>query len=195
MGDDWPWWHWDPGGLFVDWDRERSVWDLDIEGSVPRGLTQVHSSTQRFVWDPGIGSQLRQANRVAHIYRLLEGKQSWGGRSVIFPFLVSPMIGLGGTSRVRSRQVTCTDWCYQRVQELFGGVFRSFHSFWMHSLDIHHHLSSLAFVPTHSDNFRKFELFMGLTQLVTLKVAFREKYMMEHLSVCLLYTSPSPRDS
>ena len=35
----------------------------------------------------------------------------------------------------------------------------------------------------HSDNFRKFELFVGLTQLFTLKVAFQEEYMMEHLSV------------
>ena len=52
-----------------------------------------------------------------------------------------------------------------------------------HSFDIFHHLSSSAFVPVHSDNFRKFELFVGLTQLITLKVAFREEYMMEHLSV------------
>ena len=52
-----------------------------------------------------------------------------------------------------------------------------------HSLDIFHHSSSLAFVPVHSDNFRKFELFMGLTQLITLTVAFREEYMAEHLSV------------
>ena len=35
----------------------------------------------------------------------------------------------------------------------------------------------------HSDNFRNFELFMGLTQLIMLKVAFREEYTMEHLSV------------
>ena len=52
-----------------------------------------------------------------------------------------------------------------------------------HSLDILHHPSSLVFVPVHSNNFQKFELFMGLTQLITLKVAFREEYMMEHLSV------------
>ena len=50
------------------------------------GLTQVHSNTHGFVWDPGIGSQLQQANRVAQIFGLLEGKQSWGGRSVIFHF-------------------------------------------------------------------------------------------------------------
>jgi len=93
------------------------------------------------------------------------------------------MTGLGGTSRVRSRQVTCTDWCYQWAQELFRGVLRSFHGVWRHSLDILHHPSSLAFVPMHSDNFRNFELFMGLTQLIMLKVAFREEYMMEHLSV------------
>ena len=115
LGDDWPSWHGGPGGLFDDRYSERSVWDPGIEGSIPNGLTQVHSSTQRFVWDPGIGSQLRRANRVAHIFRLLEGKQSWGERSVIFLFLVSPTTGSGWTSGVRSRQVTCTDWCYQRV--------------------------------------------------------------------------------
>ena len=68
LGDDWPSWRGDPGGLFDDRYSERSVWDLSIEGSIPGGLTQVHSSTKRFVWDPGIGSQLRQANRVAHIF-------------------------------------------------------------------------------------------------------------------------------
>ena len=35
----------------------------------------------------------------------------------------------------------------------------------------------------HSDNFRKIELFVGLTHLITLKVAFQEEYMIEHLSV------------
>ena len=35
----------------------------------------------------------------------------------------------------------------------------------------------------HSDNFQKTELFLGLTQLIMLKVAFREEYMIEHLSV------------
>ena len=52
-----------------------------------------------------------------------------------------------------------------------------------HSLDIFHHPRSLAFVPVHSDNFQKFELFMGLTQLITLTVVFREEYMTKHLSV------------
>ena len=103
--------------------------------------------------------------------------------SVIFPFLATPTTGPGWSSRVRSRQVTGTDWCYQRAQGLFGEVLRSFHGFWRHSLDILHHLSDLAFVLVHSDNFRKFELFMGLTQLIMLKVASREEYMMEHLSV------------
>ena len=60
---------------------------------------------------------------------------------------------------------------------------RSFHGVRRHLLDILHHPSNLAFVLMHSNNFRKFELFMGLTQLITLKVAFREEYMMEHLSV------------
>ena len=46
-----------------------------------------------------------------------------------------------------------------------------------------HHSSSLAFIQMHSDNFRKFELFMGLTQLIMLKVEFWEEYMMEHFSV------------
>ena len=93
------------------------------------------------------------------------------------------MTGLGWTFKVRSRQVTGTGWCHQRAQGLFGGVLRSFYVFGWHSLDIFHHPSSLAFVPVHSDNFRKFELFVGLTQLITLKVAFQEEYMMEHLSV------------
>ena len=52
-----------------------------------------------------------------------------------------------------------------------------------HSLDIFHHPSNLPFVSVHSDNFQKIELFLGLTQLITLKVAFREEYMIEHLSV------------
>jgi len=93
------------------------------------------------------------------------------------------MTGLGWTSRVRSRPVTSTNWCYQWAQGLFGGVLRSFHGVRWHLLDIFHHPSSLAFVLVHSDNFRKFELFVGLTQLITLKVAFQEEYMMEHLSV------------
>ena len=147
--------------------------DPDIEGSILGGLTQAHSCTRRFVWDSGIGSQLHRADRVAHIFGLLEGKQSWGGRSVIFLFLVSPTTGSGWTSRVRSKQVTCTDWCYQWAQELFGGVLRSFHGFQRHLIDIIHHPSGLAFIPMHSDNFRKFELFLSLTQLITLKVAFR----------------------
>ena len=52
-----------------------------------------------------------------------------------------------------------------------------------HSLDIFHHLSSLPFVLVHSNNFQKFELFMGLTQLIILTVAFWEEYMTEHHSV------------
>ena len=60
---------------------------------------------------------------------------------------------------------------------------RSFYAVGWHSLDIFHHPNSLAFVSVHSDNFQKFELFVGLTQLITLKVAFQEEYMMEHLSV------------
>ena len=60
---------------------------------------------------------------------------------------------------------------------------RSSHGVRRHSLDIFHHPSSLAFVPVHSDNFQKFELLMGLTQLITLTVAFQEEYMTEHLSV------------
>ena len=66
---------------------------------------------------------------------------------------------------------------------LFGGVLRRFYAVGWHSLDIFHHPSSLAFILVHSDNFRKFELFLGLTQLITLKVEFWEEYMMEHLSV------------
>ena len=31
LGDDWPWWHWDPRGLSIG---ERSVWDPRIERSL-----------------------------------------------------------------------------------------------------------------------------------------------------------------
>ena len=52
-----------------------------------------------------------------------------------------------------------------------------------HSLDIFHHARNFPFVSVHSDNFWKIELFLGLTQLITIKVAFREDYMIEHLSI------------
>lgn len=126
FGDDSPWWHWDPGGWIDERCGKRSVWDPGIEGSILGGLTQAHSSIQGFVWDPGIGSQLHRANRAAHIFGFLEGKQSWGGSSVIFLCLVSPMTGLEWTSRVRSKQVTGTGWCHQRAQGLFGRIFEEF---------------------------------------------------------------------
>ena len=75
----------------------------------------MHGSTKGFVWDLSIASEFHWANRVAHIFLFLKGKQSWGGRSDIFLFLVSPMIGLGWTSRVGSRQVTDIGWCHQRA--------------------------------------------------------------------------------
>ena len=93
------------------------------------------------------------------------------------------MTGLGGTSRVRSRLVTGTGWCHQRAQGLFGGVLRSFYVVGWHSFDIFHHPRSLAFVMVHSDNFQKTELFLGLTPLIKLKVAFQEEYVIEHLIV------------
>ena len=93
------------------------------------------------------------------------------------------MTGLGWTSKVRSRQVTGTGWYHQWAQGIFRGVLRSFYVVEWHSLDVFNHPSSLPFVPVHSDNFRKIELFLGLTQLIMLKVAFQEEYMIEHLSV------------
>ena len=65
----------------------------------------------------------------------------------------------------------------------FGGVLRSFYEVRWHLLGIFHHPHSLPFVPLHSDNFKKTEILMGLTQLITLKVAFREEYLAKHLSV------------
>ena len=65
----------------------------------------------------------------------------------------------------------------------FGGFLRSFYEFIWHSLGIFHHPHSFPFVPLHSDNFQKTALLMGLTQLVTLKVAFRDEYLAEHLTV------------
>ena len=93
------------------------------------------------------------------------------------------MTRLGWTFRVRSRQVTGTGWCHQRAQGVFGGVLRSFYEVRWHSLDIFHHPSSLPFVSVHSDNFQKTKLFLGFTQLITLKVAFWEGDMIEHRSV------------
>ena len=60
---------------------------------------------------------------------------------------------------------------------------RSFYAVGWNSLDIFHHPSSLPFVPGNFNNFQKIELFLGLTQLIMLKVAFREEYMIEHLGV------------
>ena len=35
LGDDWPWWRWDPGGSINVRCNERSVWDPDIKEYVP----------------------------------------------------------------------------------------------------------------------------------------------------------------
>ena len=112
LGDDWPWWHWDPGGLVDDRYSERSLWDPGIEGSVFDGLTRRHSSTQRFIWDPGIGSQLHQANRVVHIFRLFEGKQSWGRGFVMFQILFFSIIQPGWISRIGDGQAIRAGSCY-----------------------------------------------------------------------------------
>ena len=93
------------------------------------------------------------------------------------------MARLGCTSRVGSRQVTGTGWGHQRAQGIFGGVLRSFYECRRHSLDIFHQLHNFPFIPVHSYNFRKIELFVGLTPLITLKVAFWEEYVIEKLSV------------
>ena len=56
-----------------------------------------------------------------------------------------------------------------------------------HLLDIFHHLSSLPFVSLHSNNFRKIELLLGLTQLIMPKVVFREELLAYHFSVIALW--------
>ena len=65
----------------------------------------------------------------------------------------------------------------------FGGVLRSFYEVRWNSLGIFHHPHNLPFVLVHFDNLKKTKLLLGLTQLITLKVAFREEYLTEHLSV------------
>lgn len=79
-------WHWDPRGWVDDRYSQRLVWDPGIEGSIHDGLTQRQSITQWFIWDLGIGSQLCWATRMVHKFRLLKGKQSWGGSICNVPF-------------------------------------------------------------------------------------------------------------
>lgn len=90
------WWHWDPGGFVDNKFRRRLVWDPSIKESVHGKLTQEQSFTQWFVWDPSIGSQLRRATRLVHKLGLLEGKQSWGGRTVMSSFLFFFIVQPGG---------------------------------------------------------------------------------------------------
>lgn len=66
-----------------------------------------------------------------------------------------------------------------------NGALRSFYEVRRHSLGIFHHLHSLPFALAHSDNFQKTKLLVGFTQLITIKVAFREEYVAKHLNVIM----------
>ena len=74
LGDYWPWWRWDSGGLLIDWYCERSLWDPGIEISL---RIRVMQETERFQWDPGtfcsIGGEHQLESRL--VQALLEDKQ------------------------------------------------------------------------------------------------------------------------
>ena len=74
LGDYWPRWRWDLGGLLVGWYCERSLWDPSIEISL---RIRVMQRSERFQWDPGtfcsIGGEHQLESRL--VQALLEDKQ------------------------------------------------------------------------------------------------------------------------
>ena len=103
--------------------------------------------------------------------------------NVMFHFMVFVMTFLGWTLRVGDRHFIGAGWHHRWALGDFGGVLRIYCEVWWHSLGMFHYLHSFPFVLLHSDKFHKLELLMGLTQLITPKVAFQEKFLAEHLSV------------
>jgi len=107
------------------------------------------------------------------MFGLLEGNQSWGGRTVMSPFLFFFIVQPGWISRAEVGQVRGAGY----VIRVPDGFLKRFYEVQRHSLCIFHHLHNLPFVPTHFDNFQKTELLVRLTQLITLKVAFWKEYV------------------
>ena len=68
-------------------------------------------------------------------------------------------------------------------QRTFRDVLWGLEEFTCHILSSRLILHSLFFVPLHSDNSRKTELLLCLTQLIRLKLTSQEEYLMKHLSV------------
>ena len=128
--DDWPLWHWDPRGSIDGKMSQSLVQEPSIKGFIHGCMARGHGITQWFVWDLGIGFQLHRTMRLVDRYRLLEGKQSWGGRIfVIFLFLVSLMAWLGWTSMVGGSQVKGVGLLHPRAQELLEGLYGVLRSF------------------------------------------------------------------
>lgn len=80
------WWHWDPRGYTSSSLSQRWTWDPSNEGSSHVLIGWRCDVDQWFIWDPGIGSQLRWATRLVYIFGFIEDKPSWGWRTVMSPF-------------------------------------------------------------------------------------------------------------
>ena len=87
LGDDWPSWHGDSGGLFDDRYNERSVWDPDIEISLHIRVIQRTGEIERCIWDPGTFYSDGGEHQLERglVQALLEDKKFLAGRTVIFP--------------------------------------------------------------------------------------------------------------
>ena len=87
LGDYWPWWRWDPGGLLVGWYHERSVWDLGIERSLHIRVMQRKGKIHWRIWDPGtfcsVGGEHQLERRL--VQALLRDKKFLVGKILIFP--------------------------------------------------------------------------------------------------------------
>lgn len=101
-------WHWDPGGYTSSRLSQRWTWDPGTGGSSHVSIAWRCDVDQWFIWDPGIRSQLRWATRLVHRSGFHEGKQSWGGRTIMSPFLFFIIVQSGWISRTGDGHPSCS---------------------------------------------------------------------------------------